>query len=173
MMTFVENSVMKLKIILSLILVAALMVGYTNIELANPPKKETAVNAELVDSNNMPINLTQFRGKIVFINNWASWCPPCVAEMPSIQKLKNTLKGEDIVFIMVSYDDQPEKAMRFIQKKNFDFEVYFPGKKYGFHTESIPATFVLDKNGKVLAAHQGMANFDKPEVIEKFRSLLK
>jgi thiol-disulfide isomerase/thioredoxin len=164
---------MKLKIILSLILVASLMVGYTNTELANHQKAETAVNSELVDSNNMPINLTQFRGKIVLINNWASWCPPCVAEMPSIQKLKNTLKGEDIVFIMVSYDDQPEKAMRFIQKKNFDFEVYFPGKKYAFHTESIPATFVLDKNGNVLAAHQGMANFDKPEVIEKFKSLLK
>ncbi len=108
-------------------LVAALMVGFTNTELATHHKAETAVNAELVDSNNMPINLAQFRGKIVFINNWASWCPPCVAEMPSIQKLKNTLKGEDIVFIMVSYDDQPEKAMRFIQKKNFDFEVSSTG----------------------------------------------
>jgi thiol-disulfide isomerase/thioredoxin len=133
----------------------------------------TLPDSELVDANNTPLNFTQFKGKIVVINNWASWCPPCIAEMPSIQNLKNNLKNEHIVFVMVSYDDTPEKALRFMQKKNFDFEIYFPGKKYPFHTESIPATFVLDKTGKVIAVHNGMANFDTPKVLGKFKSLLK
>lgn len=130
------------------------------------------ITSQLLDGNQAPVALTQFKGKVVFINNWASWCPPCIAEMPSIQKLKNNLSGENIVFVMVSYDDRPEKALRFIQKKDYDFEVYFPGNAYPFHTESIPATFILDKQGNVVASHTGMANFDNPELIKKIKALL-
>lgn len=129
------------------------------------------ITSQLLDGNQVPVDLSQFKGKVVFINNWASWCPPCIAEMPSIQNLKNNLKDENIVFVMVSYDDRPEKARQFIQKKNFDFEVYFPGSAYPFHTESIPATFILDKQGNVVASHTGMANFDNPELIKKIKAL--
>ncbi|HNV29472.1 MAG TPA: TlpA disulfide reductase family protein [Cyclobacteriaceae bacterium] len=142
---------------------------YPRKDKSNVPQGFTS---ELVDANNAPVSLAQFKGKVVFINNWASWCPPCIAEMPSIHNLKNQLKTENIVFVMVSYDDAPKKALRFMQKKNFEFEVYFPGKKYPFHTESIPATFVLDKNGVVVASHSGMANFDSPELLTKIKDLL-
>jgi len=130
-------------------------------------------DSELIDKNSIKINLEQYKGKVVFINNWASWCPPCIAEMPSIQTLKNNLKNEDIVFLMVSYDESQDKALNFIKKKNFDFDVYFPGTKYPFHTKSIPATFILDKNGVVVASHSGMANFDNPELVKKIKDLIK
>jgi thiol-disulfide isomerase/thioredoxin len=166
---------MKTKNILLLLAVAGFIAGFSLLNKTSKTETTTvsAPDSELVGANNTPVNFSQFRGKIVLVNNWASWCPPCIAEMPSIQSLKNNLKDEKIVFVMVSYDDTPEKAMRFIQKKNYDFEIYFPGKKYPFHTESIPATFVLDQHGKVIAVHNGMANFDKPEVVEKFKSLMK
>lgn len=161
--------------ILIILLGAVIIIAGFSLLNCNTKKTEptsAAPDSELVDANNKPVNFSQFKGKIVLINNWASWCPPCIAEMPSIQNLKNNLNNKDYVFVMVSYDDKPEKALRFIQKKNFDFEVYFPGKKYPFHTESIPATFVLDANGKVIAEYNGMAQYDKPEVIEKFKSLI-
>ena len=152
-----------------LIIASTGFIFYPTNESKNIPEGFTS---ELLDSNFAPVNIAQFKGKVVFINNWASWCPPCLAEMPSIQNLKNNLKNENIVFLMISYDDKPEKALKLIQKKNFDFEVYFPGKNYPFHTESIPATFVLDKNGSVVASHIGMSNFDDPALIKKIKDLL-
>lgn len=150
----------------------------TGFVLFNRSDRKTAsipegITSELLDSNYAPVNLAQFKGKVVFINNWASWCPPCIAEMPSIQNLKNNFNNDEVMFLMVSYDDSAEKAMRFMRKKNFDFDVYFPGKKYPFHTESIPATFIIDKNGKVVASHSGMSNFDNPELVKKIKDLTK
>ncbi len=153
-----------------LIVVSTGFILYQGQESGNVPN---GIKSELLDSNQAPVNINQFKGKVVFINNWASWCPPCIAEMPSIQNLKNTFKDENIVFLMISYDNKPEKALQFIQKKNFDFEVYFPGDNYPFHTESIPATFILDKNGNVVASHSGMANFNDPAVIKKIKDLIK
>lgn len=163
---------MKSKYIVALILFIVISSGFVFYQHAEKNHSPQHFSSELLDGNHVPVTLAQFKGKVVFINNWASWCPPCVAEMPSIQNLKNTLKDENIVFIMVSYDDSPEKALRFIQKKNFDFAVYFPGKEYPYHTKSIPATFILDKKGKVVASHTGMANFDNPDLIKKIKDLL-
>lgn len=127
--------------------------------------------AELVDENQNPVSLASFKGKIVFINNWASWCPPCIAEMPSIQQLKNKLKAEDIVFVMVSFDENHEKATAFMKKKGYDFEVYYPGNKYPYATESIPATFILDKSGKVLIEHTGMADYIGDDFVTQLKNL--
>ena len=164
---------MKYAAIVLVVLFIIVSTGFVLYQSKESVETPYETSSELLDGNHLPVAFTQFKGNVVFINNWASWCPPCVAEMPSIQNLKNNLKNEDIVFIMVSYDDSPEKALRFIQKKNFDFEVYFPGKKYPFHTASIPATFILDKNGAVVASHSGMSKFDNPELIKKIKELTK
>jgi thiol-disulfide isomerase/thioredoxin len=126
-------------------------------------------NSDLIDSQSNPTDLSSFKGKVVFINNWASWCPPCIAEMPSIQQLKNKLKGEKIVFVMVSFDEDQDKATAFMKKKGYDFQVYYPGKKYSFATESIPATFILDKTGEPVTKHTGMTDFNSESVIKAIR----
>lgn len=129
------------------------------------------VDAHLVDQKNQPVDLTSFKGKVVFINNWASWCPPCIAEMPSIQELKKKLEGTDVEFVMVSFDENKDKATRFISKRGFDFRVYYPGESYPFFTSAIPATFVLDKNGKVVLKHEGMADYSSDEIVAQIRAL--
>ncbi|WP_017733976.1 TlpA family protein disulfide reductase [Nafulsella turpanensis] len=117
------------------------------------------------------VNMEEFRGKVIFINFWATWCPPCVAEMPGINNLYQDVKGEDVVFLMVSLDDKFEKAIRFQEKKGFNFEVHqlngsLPGM---YRSQSIPTTFVVDSGGNLALTHKGMAEYDT----EEFRSFLR
>lgn len=128
-------------------------------------------DAHLVDASNKPVDFSAFKGKVVFVNNWASWCPPCIAEMPSIAALKNKLKGEDVVFVMVSFDEDPEKSKAFVRKRNFDFDIYFPGDRYPYPTSSIPATFILDKSGAVISEHVGMADYSSDELAAQLKAL--
>jgi thiol-disulfide isomerase/thioredoxin len=129
------------------------------------------VDAELTNSADEKIQFSKFRGKVVFVNNWASWCGPCIAEMPAIQALKKKVEGNAIEFVMVSFDRSKAKAEEFITKKGYDFNVYFPGQKYPYMTNSIPATFILDKSGKVVREHIGMADFESEEVLSELITL--
>lgn len=138
-------------------------------------RKAFAVKAlipvQLVNSDNQPVAFENLKGKVVFVNNWASWCPPCIAEMPSIQELKSKLKDVDVEFVMVSFDEDREKALRFMTKRNFDFNVYFPGQEYPFMTSSIPATFIIDKKGNTVAKNIGMADYSGDEIVNQLKAL--
>lgn len=103
-----------------------------------------------------PLSIANYKGKIVMIDFWATWCGPCVQELPNVIKVyqKNHDKGLEI--IGVSLDDNEQKLKAFLKEKNVSWQQYFDGKgwanklavKYG--VESIPATFLLDGDGKIL-----------------------
>lgn len=131
----------------------------------------TATDMKLVSLSGKPVNLRDFRGKVVFLNFWATWCPPCVAEMPDIQSLyKKYEQNPDIAFIMVSLDEKPEKARKFIQRKAFTFPVYMPGGRIpdALLSHVVPTTFVLDRDGNVIVRRKGMAEYDT----KQFRNFL-
>ena len=115
--------------------------------------------------------MAQFKGKVIFINLWASWCPPCVAEMPSINDLYQSIKEDSIVFLMISLDQDRNKALDYVKGKEFNFPVYFPAKSLPlqFQSETIPTTFVLDKSGNIAVEEKGLANYDN----EEFRDFLR
>ena len=104
-----------------------------------------------------PLSLAKFKGKVVLIDFWATWCGPCIAELPNVQKAyqKHHDKGFDIIGI--SLDQDKEKLTSFIKEKQMPWPQYFDGKgwqnklagKYG--VTSIPATYLLDKEGKIIA----------------------
>ena len=111
------------------------------------------------------VELSQFKDKVIFINLWATWCPPCRAEMPSIQSLYDKVKeNEDIVFVMLSLDKAGDerKINKFINKKSFDFPVYLPATEVPdvLRSSSIPTTFVVAKNGNIVSKKVGMAKYD-------------
>lgn len=122
------------------------------------------------------IELGDLKGKVVFINFWATWCPPCIAEMPSIQKLYNNFKdNEKVMFLMVDVDDAPVKSKKFMDKKKYDLPVYTPVSPIpsSFMARAIPTTLVLNKYGKVVFKHEGTADYSNDEFATFINELIK
>ncbi|HRO43818.1 MAG TPA: TlpA disulfide reductase family protein [Flavipsychrobacter sp.] len=117
-------------------------------------------------------DLASLRGKVVFINFWATWCPPCVAEMPSIQKLYDNLREDtNVVFLLVDMDRDLPKSKAFMEKKDYDMPLFIPvGDVPSFlFNGSLPTTVVIDTKGEIAWKHTGAANYGT----EDFRAFLK
>lgn len=109
------------------------------------------------------VSLNKLDGKVVFINFWATWCAPCVAEMPAINTLYKSYKDDkDVVFLMISLDEDFPKAKKFLDRKGFVFDIYQPLNKLPdvFNTSSLPSTFVLNKEGSIVFNHEGIGNYN-------------
>ena len=119
-------------------------------------------------------NMAETKGKVVFLNFWATWCAPCVVEMPSIQRLYDKTKNDQVIFVCVTEEESP-KVSRFIKEKGFTFPIYtMSGKPPGvFKTRGIPATFILSPEGKVAFSHVGSAKWDDERSIEFIKGLSK
>ena len=121
------------------------------------------------------LNISESKGKVIFLNFWATWCPPCIAEMPSIQSLKNKLSGSnDIIFAMVDADDDLKKSTGFMQKHHYNMPVYtvassVPKSLFG---GSLPTTIIIDKGGKIVMRHEGMADYGSKEMESFLRNLI-
>lgn len=123
------------------------------------------------DVNGNIVNLQSFRGKKVFVNLWASWCPPCKKEMPSIEKLSRIVDTSKVKFVMISYDDQFEKAKNYIASKGYKFSIYFPVENPPalFNVQAIPNTFIFNESGELIKQIEGGENYDTKE----YRDLLQ
>ncbi|TDE42136.1 TlpA family protein disulfide reductase [Flavobacterium rhamnosiphilum] len=122
---------------------------------------------QLVDANGKSVTLEQYKGKIIFINFWATWCPPCIAEMPSMQKLYADYQDK-IVFLFVTTDSF-ERANAFLVKENLTLPIYQSVTNPPLEMESstIPATYLIDKQGNVIVAKIGTANWNSDSFREK------
>lgn len=163
-------------------LITPIMGGMQSILLATGIKKPkiTLVNKEnqtfdyagrFVDMEGNAINLSDYRGKTVFINLWATWCPPCRAEMPHIESLYKKVKDtENLEFLMIALDKEFEKSQKFIEDKEFTFPVVHAsyGINNSLQSESIPTTLVVNPKGEIIFYQEGMSNFDT----EEFRNFL-
>ncbi|MDH5397175.1 MAG: TlpA family protein disulfide reductase [Cyclobacteriaceae bacterium] len=118
------------------------------------------------------LDFSEYKEKVVFLNLWASWCGPCRAEMPGIEKLYDELKDEkDIAFVILSLDRNPEEARKYIENKEFTFPVYVLA---GYPTDqinapNIPTTYVVSPEGKIIYKKAGMAKYNT----RTFREYLK
>jgi thiol-disulfide isomerase/thioredoxin len=114
------------------------------------------------------------KGKVVFLNFWATWCPPCVAEMPSIQRLHDQLDKERVRFVCVS-QEEARKVAEFVKEKGFTFPVYTMREEPPavFRSRGIPVTFILSPDGKVAFKHVGGAKWDDKTSVDFIRGLIK
>jgi len=106
------------------------------------------------------IDFNEYKGKVILVNYWATWCPPCVAEMPSIQKLYNDY-GDKIVFLIIA-SDTPEKVKPYLLKNKYSFPVYYEKSNAlaEFQTSSIPTTYIISKEGEIVVSETGAKNWN-------------
>ena len=149
---------------------------FVNRLLASTPAKIEVENQKKITSYYWPLedpygrrkNLEHSKNKVVFMNYWATWCPPCIAEMPDLEKLYQQY-GDQVDFYFVTSDD-PEKVRNFMSKHEYTFPVYFStGKKpENLSSNSLPTTYVIAKNGKIVFDKTGTANWNS----DRFTSVL-
>ena len=130
---------------------------------ATSDQEKAAYDFTLDDPDGGTLDFEKVKGKVVFVNFWATWCAPCIAEMPSIQALSDRFKDNDeVVFVMINVENDHDKATKFMDKKEFTFPYYFPNRTQipkVYESRSIPTTFVLNKQGYIAYKKVGMANY--------------
>ncbi|CAH8283216.1 thiol-disulfide isomerase/thioredoxin [Mariniflexile fucanivorans] len=139
----------------------------------NLPQTKTAdLNLKLMDSEGNISSLENLKGKVIFMNYWATWCPPCVAEMPSINKLYEEM-GDDVAFVMISFDKDFEKAKSFNKSKGYNFPIYTLASNIPemFESSALPTTFIIDAKGNLALTHKGMADYNTSEFKEFLNGL--
>jgi thiol-disulfide isomerase/thioredoxin len=138
--------------------------------MANLTKAD--LDLKLIDAEGKTRSLEEFKGKVIFLNFWATWCPPCIAEMPSIDKLHEEM-GDEVAFVLLSFDDDFEKAKAFNKRKGYDLPIYAPASNLPsmFQSSSLPTTYIIDANGNLALTHKGMADYSDREFKEFLNTL--
>jgi len=129
-----------------------------------------------LDLAGKPARLSDLRGKVVVLNFWASWCPPCVEETPALNHLERYIASRNAMVLGVSIDDDPSAYRKFLQDQNVTFTTFSnPAMKkiendYG--TTMIPETYIIDRHGKIARKVIGPQQWDSPEMLAYFDALL-
>lgn len=140
----------------------------------NTEAKTSSENMTFIDEKGQIVSLTDLKGKVIFINFWATWCKPCVDEMPTIQILKEKFNNnDDIVFIMLNIEADFEKSVNFMKSKNFDLPVYAAASAIPpiYFQNAVPTTLIFDKEGNLAARLQGALDFSNPDIYEALNEL--
>lgn len=118
-------------------------------------------------------SMRDLRGKVVVVNFWATWCGPCRAEMPSLQRLYEAVRDDGVELVCIS-DEAPETVQQFVEEHGYTFPIYtLEGERPDdFQGRGIPATFILSKEGQIAFRHLGSAKWDDPTSIDFITSLL-
>lgn len=117
-----------------------------------------APDLTLTDLNGNPDALENYRGKVVLVNNWATWCPPCTAEMPELQAFYQQHKDEGFVIIAIEAGDPVEQVRAFVEKNRLTFPVWVDSQNQSlrtFRNSSLPNSVVIDRDGRVRLAWTG------------------
>ena len=129
-------------------------------------------NWKLSDLNSNTINISESKEKVVLINFWATWCPPCVAEMPELQELYDHYKGKvDFYFVT---NDNPDKIKLFLKSKGYDLPVFRPLEEPPsvLDSRSLPTTYLISKKGEIIMRKVGAASWNSDKVHQTIDDLL-
>ena len=140
-------------------------------QLEFPNGDEPMMKWQLTDLDGNNTDLAALKEKVVFVNTWATWCTPCVVEMPTIESLADGFADRDMAFVIVS-TEPVDTVAPFVEDRGWDLPIYTAKRVPPlFQTRAIPATFVLDETRRVVYAHVGSALWDTQSAIEYFDSL--
>jgi len=138
---------------------------------------DMAPDFQLEDTKGNQVSLSDLRGKVVLINFWATWCPPCLEEMPSMEKLNEVMAGNDFVMLAINTEGNGRTVVpAFLEKTPYTFPILFDDKgvvqkRYGVY--KFPESYIIRKDGSVAEKIIGPLDWAGPDTIAYFKTLIK
>ena len=148
---------------------------FRNIGILKIPHVTRPVEIQLKDVFGNTVSISDFRGKVVFLNFWATWCPTCVIEMPSMEKLHRKLKDKDFVMVAINLRESAAQVKSVFEKLELSFTVLLDSSGEvgtGFAVNALPTTFVLDKEGRIIGKALGPREWDSRASTALFEYLI-
>ena len=142
------------------------------------PTSQTAPDFSLQDMDGETYTLSSYRGKVVMLNFWATWCPPCRREMPSLERLYGKLKSQDFVVIAINQFEDPDLVFEFTGRLSLEptFPILFDRDSSVaelFRVKGLPTTYLIDKDGQIRYRAIGGREFDHTEIEDMIKGMLK
>jgi peroxiredoxin len=138
---------------------------------------DMAPNFQLKDTNGNTVTLSELRGRVVMVNFWATWCPPCIEEMPSMERLYQLMAGEDFVMLAINTEKDGRSAVSaFLKKKSYNFTILYDDQgavqqQYGVY--KFPESFIVGKDGSVVEKIIGPLDWSSSKTVAYLKSLAK
>ena len=163
---------------LASLVLALLIFGFTGCYHGSKPSSiGTPAPDFTIQDSDRSVTLSQLRGKIIVLNFWATWCPPCVDEMPSLLQMQKKMQGKGITVLAVSVDDDANNYHKFLKDHSIDLVTVREGgtktdtgvispvaNKYG--TSKIPESYIIDRNGTIRRKFIGPVDWKQQEIVE-------
>ncbi len=135
----------------------------------------SAVEFRLTDLNGKKTSLSEFRGKIIFLNFWTTWCAACRVEMPAMQKLHTRLKDQNFAMVAINLQESASKVRDFVDRYKLTFTVLLDsqgetGNRFGIR--ALPTTFILDKSGRIMGQALGAREWNSKKAVALFNLLM-
>lgn len=156
----------------SFLLRGIMAMGFLKPETETINRQSIEPDVIVKDVNGTTFPLSSLSGKVLFVNIWATWCPPCRAEMPAIIELEKKFRdNSNIRFLMIDADGDLSRSGQFMEKRNYKLPLYAPvsGLSQPLYSGTLPTTFIVDKRGKLAFREEGVANYNT----ESFENFLK
>jgi len=153
---------------------AALALRNANIQVSGQRTDPRDFSLALLGGGNA--SLSSYKGKVVILNFWATWCPPCRAEMPSMETLYQQFNAQGLEILAVDIGEDALMVRQFVKSNGYNFPILLDSDSkissiYGI--EAIPTTYIIDREGKIIGSVIGSIKWDNPKVIAAFTALLK
>jgi thiol-disulfide isomerase/thioredoxin len=137
-----------------------------------------ASDFELLNMDEEKRKLSDYRGKVVLLNFWATWCPPCIREMPSMERLHQQINADDFSVIAINQMEDSDQVFAFTGQLEIDptFEILFDSQSevsQAYAVRGLPTTYLIDKQGNIRYRAVGGREFNHPEVVKIINGLIK
>jgi peroxiredoxin len=143
-------------------------------ELERLSETRAAPDFTIEDMQGNTHSLADYRGKVLVVNFWATWCPPCVKEMPSLQRAREKLRNEDIAVLAINMGEQQQAIEDFIQKYPVDLPILLDkdvNVADAWSVKGLPTTYVVNPDGEIVYQVIGEREWDDPDLLEEIRGL--